>query len=127
MGVRAPPTTGPACRLRSRPGHSWLSVTPPACDNKPLVRRQTQAHIMRHTMNESRDGARGAGGEPGETVPFVPGGGGDDSYVTSESAPPRLIGRYRVVRRIAQGGFGRVYLAHDDDLDRPVAIKLPNP
>src|SRR5262249_41398833 len=24
------------------------------------------------------------------------------------------------------GGFGRVYLAQDDDLDRPVAIKVPN-
>ena len=28
---------------------------------------------------------------------------------------------------LGQGGFGRVYLAHDDDLDRPVAIKVPNP
>ena len=28
---------------------------------------------------------------------------------------------------MGQGGFGRVYLAHDDDLDRPVAIKVPNP
>ena len=27
----------------------------------------------------------------------------------------------------AQGGFGRVYLARDDDLDRPVAIKVPSP
>jgi eukaryotic-like serine/threonine-protein kinase len=36
------------------------------------------------------------------------------------------IGRYRVIRRLGQGGFGRVYLAHDDDLDRPVAIKVPN-
>jgi serine/threonine protein kinase/formylglycine-generating enzyme required for sulfatase activity/tetratricopeptide (TPR) repeat protein len=31
------------------------------------------------------------------------------------------------MKRLGQGGFGRVYLAHDDDLDRPVAIKVPNP
>jgi serine/threonine protein kinase len=37
------------------------------------------------------------------------------------------IGRYRIVRQLGQGGFGRVYLAQDDDLDRAVAIKVPNP
>ena len=37
------------------------------------------------------------------------------------------IGCYRIVRWLGQSGFGRVYLAHDDDLDRAVAIKVPNP
>jgi serine/threonine protein kinase len=40
---------------------------------------------------------------------------------------PPSIGRYRVIRLLGQGGFGRVYLARDDELDRPVAIKVPNP
>jgi formylglycine-generating enzyme required for sulfatase activity len=40
---------------------------------------------------------------------------------------PVKIGRYRVIRRLGQGGFGRVYLALDDDLGRSVAVKVPNP
>jgi tRNA A-37 threonylcarbamoyl transferase component Bud32/tetratricopeptide (TPR) repeat protein len=33
------------------------------------------------------------------------------------------IGRFRVERRIGAGGMGEVYLAHDDELGRKVAIK----
>jgi serine/threonine protein kinase len=37
------------------------------------------------------------------------------------------IGRYRVEKLLGEGGFGRVYLAHDDQLRRPVAVKVPRP
>lgn len=38
---------------------------------------------------------------------------------------PATIGRYQIERVLGEGGFGRVFLAYDDQLNRPVAIKVP--
>ena len=39
-------------------------------------------------------------------------------------ADPERFGRYRVVRRIGSGAFASVWLARDEELDGPVAVKV---
>ncbi len=57
----------------------------------------------------------------GATAASPPGSAGN------ESDDIGVIGRYRIIRRLGKGSFGRVFLARDDELDRSVAIKVPNP
>lgn len=39
-------------------------------------------------------------------------------------AQPDTFGRYRVIRHLGSGSFATVWLAHDDQLDTPVAVKV---
>ncbi len=52
---------------------------------------------------------------------------GEDSHESPSLSLPTKIGRYTIPRPLGKDGFGRVYLARDDDLNRPVAIRVPRP
>src|SRR5207249_2220301 len=62
--------------------------------------------------------------EPGANPTWVP-----EVIVPPQDRPHPTgrIGRYRVDRVLGSGAFGTVYLAHDDELQRQVAIKVPRP
>ena len=61
--------------------------------------------------------------QPPADVPtsvFAPAGG------TSALMLPCRFGRYEVRKLLGKGGMGAVYLAHDPQLDRSVALKIPS-
>jgi predicted Ser/Thr protein kinase len=60
-------------------------------------------------------------GETGEWSPF------DAERLPEDGELPCRVGRYLIQSALASGGFSRVYLAVDEELERPVALKLPRP
>jgi serine/threonine protein kinase len=62
------------------------------------------------------------------TGPLTPGATDTGPEITGAGTEevPTHLGRHRVERILGKGSFGRVYLAYDDKLKRPVAIKVPH-
>jgi serine/threonine protein kinase len=57
--------------------------------------------------------------------PTIPPGGNRGSPVRAPDRSPERIGRFRIEQILGSGGFATVYLGHDEDLERRVAIKVP--
>lgn len=51
-----------------------------------------------------------------------------DTHVEpSPDDSPTVIGRFEIIELLGEGGFARVFLANDPNLDREVALKVPKP
>jgi len=89
--------------------------------------------VIRVPGRSPGDETRRHGREGEETIVRMPGeaSGGDFDVAVkadpSDPPSPRTIGGHRVIRLVGSGGMGHVWLAHDDRLDRNVAIKVMLP
>ncbi len=66
----------------------------------------------------------GPGEELDQTMYVTPGPPAESEAKGDAPDPPAAFGRDQVRDALGAGGFGAVYLGHDTQLDRPVAIKI---
>lgn len=87
--------------------------------------QQPNETVSTDDVSEGAGASGCAGAQPSDASSQT----GPRTTPTSENcggAIPEKLGRYRLQSILGQGGFGTVYLAHDPEMDRPVAIKIAN-
>jgi len=114
--------TGPTPRDQIEQAFALALETPP--ERRDALLRELlpddSARALVYRLLSSHESLESTGdGFLGELDPVAAG-----LLLEAANLPPEFSGRYRVERQLARGGHGLVYLAHDPDLDRPVAIKV---
>ncbi|MHC5539068.1 protein kinase domain-containing protein [Singulisphaera rosea] len=108
----------------STPASDRASFLDLACEGDPGLRAELEALLACDAEFDDRGEAEGLLRSPVLRLPRTEVG---ELPKTWNPAPPVRIGRYRIGRRIAEGGMGAVYEAEQDNPRRVVALKVVRP
>jgi tetratricopeptide (TPR) repeat protein len=64
--------------------------------------------------------------KPDSVAPVLKASASEEMDLDLDSAPT-TFGRFRILGELGRGGFGVIFRARDDDLDRDIALKIPRP
>ncbi len=95
-----------------RPPESWAAFLNQECGPDAELRSEIESLLAQ------QEGSGGFLEEP--ALGFA----AENLVRAGACAPGQIIGHYEIVSLIARGGMGEVYLAHDRQLQRKVALKL---